>query len=86
MKVSAQLKRNRMCLHRGRAEPAHEVSRQRKHAHFERHGNSDRPAELHHRKRPLPVETPPVAEQVKATELPVERNDCDQSPAHDEPR
>ena len=68
-----ELQRDGMRGDRGGADPAHEISGEREHAHFQRHGDADRPAEPDHRQRPLAVEPPPVAEQVEAAELAVDR-------------
>ena len=46
----------------GRADPAHEVSRERENAHFERHSQADGPAEPHHRFGALRVEPPEIPE------------------------
>ena len=57
---------------RRRADPAHEISREREHPHLERQRDPDRPAEPGHCQRPLAVEPPPIAEQVEPAECAVD--------------
>ncbi len=44
-----ELQRDGMRSDRRRADPAHEIGGEREHAHFQRHGRADRPAEPDHR-------------------------------------
>src|SRR5437868_14791906 len=55
----------------GSSNPAHEIGGEREHPHLERHRHSDGPTKRDQSPDPLPVEAPPMAEQVETPELPV---------------
>jgi len=67
------------------ANPAHEIGSQCEYAHFKCHRQPDRPAKPNHGHDSLPIEAPPMAEEVKSSKPPLDRYDSDQPAAHCQP-
>ena len=79
------LQRDRMSGDRRSADPAHEISGEREHAHLERHGDADRPAEADHRIVRCRSKRHKWPNRWNRRKLPLERGDRDERAAQDEP-